>query len=212
MNQPESEIQLSVVYVLSNSAMPGLVKIGKTSQDDHQTRVSQLYTTGVPVPFDIEYACRVSNPAEVESALHRAFAPQRINARREFFEIDPDQAIAILRLLNVEDVTEETKNESDDVGEQDRAAATKLRSRRPSINFDDMGIPIGSKLTFNTTDDYAVVVASKKIEFRDDKETSLTAATRVLLGLDYSVQPTKYWSYNGYNLRDIWEETYADVE
>ena len=103
-NQP-----LSVVYVLSNPAMPGLVKIGRTSQDDHLDRVSQLYTTGVPVPFEVEYACRVPNPVDVESALHRAFAPQRINPRREFFEIEPDQAIAILRLLNVEDVTEEVK-------------------------------------------------------------------------------------------------------
>ena len=68
---------LSVVYVLTNPAMPGLVKIGKTSQDDHATRVSQLYTTGVPVPFDIEYACKVPNPADVEKALHTAFAPQR---------------------------------------------------------------------------------------------------------------------------------------
>ena len=76
--------------------MPGLVKIGKSSQDDHNTRVSQLYTTGVPVPFDIEYACSVPNPAEVESALHAAFGPQRINPRREFFEIDAEQAISIL--------------------------------------------------------------------------------------------------------------------
>ena len=101
MNQPD----LDIVYVLSNSAMPGLVKIGRTAHDDPQARLSQLYTTGVPVPFDIEYACRVPNATEVERALHAAFAPQRINPRREFFEIDPDQAIAILKLLNVEDAT-----------------------------------------------------------------------------------------------------------
>lgn len=47
---------LSIVYVLTNSAMPGLVKIGYTSQDDANSRIAQLYTTGVPVPFTIEYA------------------------------------------------------------------------------------------------------------------------------------------------------------
>ena len=41
---------LSIVYVLTNSAMPGLVKIGYTAQDDANSRIAQLYTTGVPVP------------------------------------------------------------------------------------------------------------------------------------------------------------------
>ena len=36
------------VYVLTNEAMPGLVKIGRTTANDPQTRVSNLYTTGVP--------------------------------------------------------------------------------------------------------------------------------------------------------------------
>jgi len=57
---------LSIVYVLTNSAMPGLVKIGYTSQDDANSRIAQLYTTGVPVPFTIEYACKVQNAEEVE--------------------------------------------------------------------------------------------------------------------------------------------------
>ena len=88
---------LSIVYVLTNSAMPGLVKIGYTSQDDANSRIAQLYTTGVPVPFTIEYACKVQNAEEVEKALHVAFGPNRINPKREFFRIEPDQAIAILK-------------------------------------------------------------------------------------------------------------------
>jgi len=199
----------SVVYVLTNSAMPGLVKIGKTSQDDHNTRVSQLYTTGVPVPFDIEYACRVSNPAEVESALHTAFAPLRINPKREFFEIDAEQAIAILKLLNVEDVTDEVKSDIGDIGSQDRDAASRLRSRRPSLNFEEMGIPNGSELTSVPTDDIAIVVDAKKVRFRDRESTSLTAATREMLEIDYNIQPTRYWSFGGKNLQAIYNETYT---
>ena len=41
-----------IVYVLTNAAMPGLVKIGKTAQKDLNKRLEQLYGTGVPVPFD----------------------------------------------------------------------------------------------------------------------------------------------------------------
>ena len=84
-----------IVYVLSNRAMPGLVKIGMTTRPELDARLKELYTTGVPVPFDVEYACEVkaSNCAKIEKALHTAFEPNRINANREFFEIKKEQAI-----------------------------------------------------------------------------------------------------------------------
>ena len=42
----------NIVYVLTNPAMPGLVKIGMTDRDDVKRRMSDLYTTGVPLPFE----------------------------------------------------------------------------------------------------------------------------------------------------------------
>jgi T5orf172 domain len=51
---------LQIVYVLTNPAMPGLVKIGKTYADDVGVRLGQLYTTGVPLPFDLAFACKVA--------------------------------------------------------------------------------------------------------------------------------------------------------
>lgn len=50
-----------IVYVLSNEAMPGLVKIGRTNRDDLEVRLRELYTTGVPLPFKCEYACKVAD-------------------------------------------------------------------------------------------------------------------------------------------------------
>lgn len=202
------DMDLDIVYVLTNSAMPGLVKIGRTTHNDPQTRLSQLYTTGVPVPFDIEYACRVPNAQEVEKALHQAFAPQRINRKREFFEIDPDQAIAILRLLDFQDVTKEVESESSSIEKSEKESAIRLKKRRPSINFLEMDIPVGSLLTFDETGDQVKTLGPKKVQFKDNDNLSLTAVTRELLELDYNVQPTKYWSFEGKNLRQIWEETY----
>jgi len=48
-----------IVYVLSNEAMPGLIKIGLTKRDELEARLNELYSTGVPLPFTCEYACRV---------------------------------------------------------------------------------------------------------------------------------------------------------
>lgn len=199
----------SIVYVLTNPAMPGLVKIGKTGNDCADDRIAQLYTSGVPFPFKLEFACRVPNPDEVERALHRAFAPQRVNPKREFFNIEPDQAIAILKLLdNGSDVTTALKAETDEGESTDLAAGEAYeRKRRPNLNFTEMQIPIGSELIATVDGASATVVSAKKVRF-GGAEMSLTAATRQVLGIDYSVAPAPYWTWNGRKLSDIYEQTY----
>ena len=74
-----------IVYILSNEAMPGLIKIGLTKRDGLEARLNELYSTGVPLPFTCEYACRVKDCKAVENALHTAFTKDRINPAREFF-------------------------------------------------------------------------------------------------------------------------------
>jgi hypothetical protein len=198
-----------IVYILTNPAMPGLVKIGRTTNEDANIRISQLYTTGVPVPFTIEYACKVGNPDEVEKALHIAFGPQRINPKREFFRIEPEQAIAILRLLKTEDATKEVAAQTSSIDPESAQAAVALKSRRPNMNFTEMGIPVGSVLHSMENDEIAIVVGPRKVRFRDE-EMSLTAATRLLFGLDYSVQPAPHWTYEGRSLLDLYNETYTE--
>ena len=136
-------MEYGIVYLLSNPAMPGLVKIGMTTREDMEVRLKELYSTGVPVPFECQFACRVkkSDCVKIEKALHKAFEPQRINANREFFRIQVEQARAILELFHHEDVTEEVTDEIDnDLTEADRAATAKAKIRRPSLNFYEMGM------------------------------------------------------------------------
>jgi hypothetical protein len=201
---------VEIVYVLTNPAMPGLVKIGRTSQEDANTRIAQLYTTGVPVPFTIEFACRVENSVEVERALHTAFAPNQINPKREFFRIDPEQAIAILKLLHVEENTQEIIQQPTELDQQSLIAAEQMQARRPNLNFEEMGIPMGAELNSVKGDVVVTVIGPKKVKFGDE-EMSLTAATRQVLGLEYSVAPGPHWTYNGKLIRDFYEETYGDM-
>jgi T5orf172 domain len=202
---------LSIVYVLSNPAMPGLVKIGKTYNDNAELRLAQLYTTGVPFPFQVEFACRVENCDEVERALHTAFAPNRINPRREFFQIDAAQAIAILKLLHVSDDTEEFQTPAPGVDQSEINAGEQFRQRRPNLNFQEMGIPIGAELVSTVDGQSASVVGPRHVEFRGQR-TSLTAATREILRLDYSVAPGPYWSFQGKLIKDIYNDTYPSEE
>jgi T5orf172 domain-containing protein len=202
---------LQIVYVLSNPAMPNLVKIGRTDDTDANARIGALYSTGVPVPFKLEFACKVPNAAELEQALHIAFAPNRINPRREFFRIEPEQAIAILRLLHTEDATGEVEAQPTGLDEQSLAAADQLRTRRPNLNFEEMGIPIGSELKSTHNDAIVIVAGPRKVRLGDEM-ISLTAATRQILQLEHNVQPGPHWTYNGKLMSKIYEETYGDDE
>lgn len=205
-----------IVYVLINSAMPGLVKIGMTTRESIDTRMKELYSTGVPVPFDCIYACevKVSDCAKIEKALHKAFEPNRINTNREFFSIKPEQATAILELFDRKDITSEVSAEiENDLTEEDKVASHKIKSnRRPPLNFREMGIPLGAILTFTSDSNITVrIAADKKVSF-DNHITSLTAITRQLLNSPRDIAPTRYWEYEGKNLRDIYDETYTMEE
>ena len=135
-----------IVYVLTNPAMPDLVKIGKTRQKDINDRLTQLYSTGVPVPFECAFAGVVEDEHKVERAFHKAFGPYRLNPKREFFKIDADQAIALLEILVDEEVTNQVSEQAAQVDPDSKKASDKLR--RPNFNFTEMDIPTGAELVF----------------------------------------------------------------
>ncbi len=202
-----------IIYILTNPIMPGIIKIGKTTQEDVKVRMAQLYSTGVPVPFDCEYAAKVKNIDEVERALHTAFGPDRVNPKREFFEIEANQAITIIKLLELENVSPLVEQEANVIDEVEIDAGKAYAQKRPKMNFIEMGIPIGSELVFNNNGEIAVVISEKSVRFRDE-ETSLTNATRLALGEGYAyhVAPGPYWRYNGRKLRDIYNDTYQRID
>jgi hypothetical protein len=189
--------------------MPGIIKIGKTTQEDVKVRMAQLYTTGVPLPFECEYAAKVNNIDEVERALHTAFGPDRVNPRREFFEIEAIQAITIIKLLEIENVSPLVEQEANIIDDAEIDAGKAYSQKRPKMNFIEMDIPVGSELVFNNNGEIATVVNEKTVRFRDE-ETSLTNATRLALGEGYAyhVAPGPYWRFNGRKLRDIYNDTY----
>ena len=209
-----SNPQKGLVYVLSNPAMPGLVKIGQTT-NEITSRMNELNTTGVPLPFECLFACEVDDCKVVENALHKAFYPNRINPRREFFEIDPDQAIAILRLFAKKDVTPAITAEiNKSVSTAEKEASENYKKRRPPLNFAEMGVPIGAKLVFTYGETSAEVFVSsdRKVKTTEsDEEKSLSQVTREILDMDYNIQPTRYWSYEGKSLNAFYNETYTFV-
>lgn len=205
-------IENQIVYALTNPAIPGLVKIGKTTQADISLRMGQLYSTGVPVPFECVYAVQVDNCTKVEAAFHIAFGPYRINPNREFFKIEPEQVISILKLLGPNDATDKIRKELDEnVSQAERDSGDKLK-KRPNMDFHQMDIANGQLLHFVDDPSITVTVSGPRKVIYNGTSVSLTAATRAILNLDYSIQPSPRWKYNGKLLKDIYEEVYSDDE
>ena len=92
--------ELGFVYILTNPSMPGLVKIGKTTTTPSQ-RMSELHSTGVPTPFELECSISVADCHKSEKAAHVALAKHRVTSNREFFRVSV--RIAIERILEVVD-------------------------------------------------------------------------------------------------------------
>ena len=51
-------MEYGIVYLLTNPVMPGLVKIGMTTQEGIDKRMKELYTTGVPVRLSVNLRAR----------------------------------------------------------------------------------------------------------------------------------------------------------
>ena len=213
-----NDAERGIVYVLTNEAMPGMVKIGMTNRNDIKSRLGELYTTGVPLPFTCEYACRVPKARlqGIEKALHDAFAPQRVNESREFFRISKDQVIPLLKVINdLQDITEEVEKQiGETLTEEDRTALNKAKSikRRPPMNYLQMGLQVGQELVYVENSDITCTIVGERKVLYNDEETSLTKITTALKGAKQAIQPTGFWTANGRNLLDIYNETYPVAE
>ena len=190
-------LMAEIIYVLTNEAMPGLVKIGLTT-DDLSARVATLSSsTGVPLPFECYFAAEVKNCAKLEKILHQLFSENRINPKREFFRVEPERVILA---ISIGDFTEVTPGVSTvDKDEQD--ALEKIKSRRPKIKLDALGITPGDTLTFSRDESItALVLEGGKIFYNEEALSLSAAALTVLHSLGFktpSASGSEYWMYEG---------------
>ena len=196
------------VYVLTNPAMPNMVKIGKTTRDV-ELRLADLYSTGVPLPFECEYAAKVKDVDKTEKAFHTAFEPSRVNPKREFFNINPEQAIAVLSLMAIEDVTPSVQEKAKTIDIEATASAEKFKKkRRPTINYFEMGLKEGDILKFGRNEEFCKVLNGRQVSYQGET-WFLSNLTNKLLDRTGPMDGSPYWYFNGKNLKDLYNETYS---
>ena len=94
------------VYLLTNHSMPGMLKIGCTLRDS-RARARELYTTGVPTPFEVAFEVFSESHEELEGQAKAKLADFRVNSNREFFRYPLKDAIDLLLQMNRESMRSE---------------------------------------------------------------------------------------------------------
>ena len=90
------------VYILENSSMPGIFKIGYTKGDPND-RADQLSKgTGIPTPYKVVYSYNCFNGERIERAVHKHFKKQRINNDREFFSVALNEAKEVINKIGTQ--------------------------------------------------------------------------------------------------------------
>jgi hypothetical protein len=87
------------IYVLVNSSMPDLCKIGMTTRTPEERAAELSKTTGVATPFIVAYYTQVADCSVAERRIHERLAYARVRSGREFFRMDATTAIEIIREL-----------------------------------------------------------------------------------------------------------------
>lgn len=192
------------IYIMTNDAMPGYIKIGRTTSTLEQ-RMKELDTTGIPLPFRCHYAVEVDDHETKEKLIHDGFADHRVRQNREFFELAPERAMAILKALGGHEVA--INNSMIDESGQvllDTPQTERIMNRG-KFTFKELQIPIGAELVFTRsfTDGLdkkcTVVSEGRDVTYNGERYTLSKLAMKFMRELGYnwsSIQGPAFFKYN----------------
>jgi len=116
------------IYCFSNPCMPGILKVGMTERTPviRLGEANASDTWRPPIPYKIEFAKKVSDASGKEKTLHTLLEQytERINPRREFFRVSPEEVLKFFDLMDGE-MWAETRVEEEEEEEDDEDASSE---------------------------------------------------------------------------------------
>lgn len=85
------------LYVITSPSLPGLTKLGCTRRLNPSIRIKELSSSSLPEPFHAHCFVFSDDCFELENNIHKYFDKERVNPDREFFRIEPKEAIDVLK-------------------------------------------------------------------------------------------------------------------
>ena len=138
-------MSVGYVYILTNAAMPGYIKIGLTRQEEMSDRLRQLDNTSTPLPFECYFAAKVPDCRKLERTLHFVFGEKRARQNREFFTADPDVVKAVIELVAIK---EEPLSDAEQAITPEQRGAIEATKRATSerMSLERLGMKLGTSL------------------------------------------------------------------
>ncbi len=204
-----------VIYILTNPSFPQYVKIGYAS--DLQRRLRELNRSeALPYAFRA-YATYDVDHKLTDKALHELIDQLNPDLRtietfngqkrtKEFFEMAPEDAYAILeaiaRISGTSDRLHRVTPTGEQIEEEREAEETREASRKPPFRFSMVGLKPGDRVVFTgDPEKVATVVDDRRVEY-EGVTTSLSALAEQLTGSGHAMQGPLYFTYEGETLAD----------
>jgi len=120
------------IYIISNPAMPGLIKVGHSTKDP-ELRARELNHTGSPHPYIVEYEMLIEEPFRVEQQVHKALVSVREG--KEWFRCLAEEAVAVIqRVTEGKAINETFKRVERERAERIRREQKEAECRQEEIN------------------------------------------------------------------------------
>lgn len=213
------EKEKGYVYILTNDSFrEDWVKIGRSSRPV-DVRSKELDNTAVPLPFKVYATIQTTKYTNVERIVHKQIdrlTDLRIRQNREFFNVEPTQALDILLDLAtaIDDAVVMQYVDDKPVqlypsinNEKPQAVKTEKHVSRKPFEFAMVGLKDGDIITFAPLNIQVKVNGKNKVEF-EGRLWSLSAFTGTYLPIEKqnnsgAYQGPKYFTYNNKTLWDL---------
>jgi hypothetical protein len=214
------EKEKGFVYILTNESFrEDWVKIGRSCRPV-DVRSKELDNTAVPLPFKIFATIQTTKYIDVERIVHKQIdrlTDLRIRQNREFFNVEPSQALDILLDLAtaiddavvmqyIDDKPVQLYPTINNAKPQAIKAEQRHQLRKP-FEFAMVGLKDGNIITFAPLGIQVKVNGKNKIEY-EGRLWSLSAFTGTYLPIEKqnnsgAYQGPKYFTYNNKTLWDL---------
>ena len=190
--------QQNIIYVLVNQSFPDWIKIGRCS--DLEERVKKLSSnTAVPLPFEVFYACEVSDGPSTEKKLFQIFEDYRVSAKREFFAVDPEKVVQVLSIASPQEIRIDETFETDSLIEKARKDALM---RDGKFAFADANVSLGSEINLTRFPHVRAVVVDQHTVLYEGEKWDFTELTKHLISqlterASLQLSAPRYWSFEG---------------
>lgn len=213
------EKEKGFVYILTNESFrEDWVKIGRSCRPV-DVRSKELDNTAVPLPFKVYATIQTTKYTNVERIVHKQIdrlTDLRIRQNREFFNVEPSQALDILLDLAtaIDDAVVMQYVDDKPVqlypsinNEKPQAVKIEKHVQRKPFEFAMVGLKDGDMITFAPLNIQVKVNGKNKVEF-EGRLWSLSAFTGTYLPIEKqnnsgAYQGPKYFTYNNKTLWDL---------